>query len=71
MKVKHMKVKLVVEIHADIPGEFQDDKLAINILDQEMRDLLSVAVQYDKYDHPEITFDEISIINYIPGLGKL
>lgn len=66
-----MKVKLIVEIDADIPGEFQDDKLATNLLDQEIRDLLSVGVEYDKYEHPSVTFDSISIVSYTPGLGKL
>lgn len=60
-----MKVKLIVEVHADIPGEFQDDKLVIDLLDQEIRDLLSVAVEYGRYDHAGITFNQISIIDYI------
>lgn len=66
-----MKVKLIVEIDADIPGEFQDDKLATTLLDQEIRDLLSVDVFYDKYDQPSVMFDAMKIIEYIPGAGKL
>ena len=66
-----MKVKLIVEIDADIPGEFQDDQLATSLLDHEIRDLLSIGVEYDKYEQPSVMFDSMSIIAYTPGLGKL
>jgi hypothetical protein len=66
-----MKVKLFVEIDADIPGEFQDNKMATDLLDQEIRDLLCVGVQFDKYDQPTVLFESMNIITYTPGLGKL
>lgn len=66
-----MKVKVLLEIEADIPGEFQNDALAVSLIDQEIRDLLSVGVQYDKYDQPDVLFNELNITQYIPGKGKL
>ena len=66
-----MKVKLIAEIHVDIPGEFQDDKVAARMLQDELDDCLDTLVQYDKYDQPEIMFTSVKITEYIPGAGKL
>ncbi len=68
-----MKVKLTIEIDANIPGEFQDDNLATSLLVDEINELLSVGVQFDKHDDdcPSVTFDSINVINYKPGAGKL
>lgn len=66
-----MKVKIITEIHADIPGEFQDDKLATKLLQDEVDELLSVGYEYEKYDQPSVMFTSAKIIQYIPGAGKL
>ncbi len=66
-----MKVKINLEIHADIPGEFQDDELATKLLQDEVDELLSIGVEYEKYDQPSVMFTSSKIIQYIPGKGKL
>lgn len=66
-----MKVKFTVQIEADIPGEFQDDTLAITLLQEEVTQLLSIGVEYDKYDQPSVMFISGKITEYIPGAGKL
>jgi hypothetical protein len=66
-----MKVKLIVEIHADIPGEFQDDTLAVTLLKEELTELLSIGAEYDRDDQPSVMFESAKINMYIPGAGKL
>lgn len=66
-----MQVKLIVEIEASIPGEFQDDKLATKLLQDELDELLSIGYEYDKYDQPSVMFSSAKIIQYTPGAGKL
>jgi hypothetical protein len=66
-----MKVKIIAEIHADIPGEFQDDTLATKLLQDEIDELLSIGAKYDKYDQPSVMFISGKITEYIPGKGKL
>lgn len=66
-----MKVKIHLEIHADIPGEFQNDALAITLLQEEIDELLSVGCEYEKDDQPSVMFESAKIKMYIPGAGKL
>jgi hypothetical protein len=66
-----MKVKFTVEIQADIPGEFQDDAEAVQLLQEEVTELLSIGAEYDKYDQPSVMFLSGKITQYIPGAGKL
>jgi hypothetical protein len=66
-----MKVKFNIEIEADIPGEFQDDALAIKLLQDEVDELLSIGCEYDIYDQPTVMFTSSKITQYIPGAGKL
>jgi hypothetical protein len=66
-----MKVKFLVQIEADIPGEFQDDFLAVKLLQDEVIQLLDIGAKYDKYDQPSVMFTSAKITQYIPGLGKL
>ena len=66
-----MQVKLTVEIHADIPGEFQDNDEAIKLLQDEIDELLSIGAEYDKYDQPSVMFTSADIKVYTPGAGKL
>lgn len=67
----NMQVKLIVEIEASIPGEFQDDKLATKLLKDELLELLDIGAQYDKYDQPTVMFTSLNVTEYLPGKGKL
>jgi hypothetical protein len=66
-----MKVKLNVEIHADIPGEFQDDSDAVQLLQQEINERFEIDYEYDKEDQPSVMFTSAKIKMYVPGAGKL
>lgn len=66
-----MKVKIIAEIHVDIPGEFQDDKLATQMLQDELTERFDLDCHYDKYDQPEVMFTSAKIVEYIPGAGNL
>jgi hypothetical protein len=66
-----MKVKLNVEIHADIPGEFQDDADAVQLLQEEINERFEINYEYDKGDQPSVMFESAQIKIYIPGAGKL
>jgi hypothetical protein len=66
-----MKVKFTIQIEADIPGEFQNDALAVSLLQEEVTELLSIGAQYEKEDQPSVMFLTGKITEYIPGLGKL
>ena len=66
-----MKVKFTIQIEADIPGEFQNDALAVSLLQEEVTELLSIGAQYEKEDQPSVMFLTGKITKYIPGLGKL
>ena len=66
-----MKVKLNVEIHADIPGEFQDDADAVQLLQEEINERFEIDYEYDKDDQPSVMFESAQIKIYIPGAGKL
>jgi len=66
-----MKVKLNLEIHADIPGEFQDDADAVQLLQEEINERFEIDYEYDKDDQPSVMFLTAKITEYIPGAGKL
>lgn len=66
-----MKIKINVEIHADIPGEFQNDAEAVQLLQQEINERFEIDYEYDKEDQPSILFKSAKIKEYIPGAGKL
>jgi len=56
-----MKVKFTVEIEADIPGEFQNDALAVVLLQEEVDELLSIGCEYEKEDQPSVMFESAKI----------
>ena len=66
-----MKIKINVEIHADIPGEFQDDAEAVQLLQEEINERFEIDYEYDKKDQPSVLFESAQIKMYIPGAGKL
>lgn len=51
-----MKVKLNIELHADIPGEFQDDAEAVQLLQEEINERFEIDYEYDKEDQPSVMF---------------
>ena len=66
-----MKVKFTLEIHADIPGEFQDDAEAVQLLQDTINERFEIGYEYEKYDQPSVMFTSAQIKMYIPGAGKL
>jgi hypothetical protein len=68
-----MKVKVTAEIHLNIPGEFQDDQLAVKLIDDTLRDMLYVGVDYDEEDLPEdfLPIKELTISSYEVLAGRV
>ena len=66
-----MKVKINVDINADIPGEFQNDADALKLLQDEINERFELDYEYDKEDQPSVMFTSAKIKMYIPGAGKL
>ena len=66
-----MKVKINVDIHADIPGEFQNDAEALQLLQDEINERFELDYEYDKEDQPSVMFTSAKIKMYVPGAGKL
>ena len=66
-----MKIKFTAEITMDIPGEFQEDALAIRMIADELRDKLEIGFEYDKYDQPELMFLSSKICNYFVTAGRI
>lgn len=68
-----MKVKVTAEIHLDIPGEFQNDELAVSLIDQTLRDMLYVGVEYDQDDLPEdfLPINDLHIRSYHVLAGRV
>ena len=68
-----MKVKVTTDIFLDIPGEFQDDNLAISLIDQTLRDMLYVDANYDNDDLPEdfLPITHMEITSYFVVSGRV
>jgi len=68
-----MKVKVTTDIFLDIPGEFQDDDLAISLIDQTLRDMLYVDANYDNDDLPEdfLPITHMEITSYFVVSGRV
>ena len=66
-----MKVKFTAEITMNIPGEFQDDALAVRMITQELEDILEINTSYDKYEQPELMLLSVQLKSYFPGAGKI
>jgi hypothetical protein len=66
-----MKIKFTAEITMDIPGEFQDDADAVQLITEELRDRLETEVEYDKYDQPSLIFLTAEIDNYSVTAGRV
>lgn len=68
-----MKVKVNADIYLDIPGEFQDDNMAISLIDETLRDMLYVGVNYDQDDLPEdfLPINHMEIKSYFVISGRV
>jgi hypothetical protein len=66
-----MKIKFTAEITMDIPGEFQDDADAVQLITEELRDRLETEVEYDKYDQPSLMFLTAEVRSYFVTAGRV
>lgn len=67
-----MKVKVLAEIILDIPGEFQEDTMAIAMIDQELRDQLYVGCDYQLNEETDtLHIHELAITSYIVLSGRI
>lgn len=66
-----MKIKFTAEITMDIPGEFQDDDIAVQMIKDELRDKLEIGFEYDKYDQPSIMFLSSQVSDYTVTAGRV
>lgn len=67
-----MKVKVNLDLVMHIPGEFQDDDLAVKLIDRVLRDQLYVGVEFDDNDMDDVLpVEELHIRMYKPLAGKL
>ncbi len=66
-----MKVKVNLDLVMHIPGEFQDDHDAVNLIDSILRDQLYVGVEFDHYDDETLPIDELDIRMYKVLAGRI
>lgn len=66
-----MKVKVNLDLVMHIPGEFQDDHDAVNLIDRVLRDQLYVGVEFDHYDDDTLPIDELHIRMYKVLAGRI
>lgn len=68
-----MRVKVNTDIYLDIPGEFQDDDLAISLIDRTLRDMLWVGVEYDPQDIEDdfLPIEQLEIKSYFVLSGRI
>ena len=60
-----MKVKFTAEITMDIPGEFQNDALAVNAITRELEERLDIGCEYEDDMSGELVFRTIDITQYV------
>lgn len=69
-----MKISITAEITMDIPGEFQEDALAVIMIQDELRDILETELTLDDYspdDRPEVKFLTAKVKSYRVISGKI
>lgn len=66
-----MKVKLTAEITMDIPGEFQDDAMAVHAITQELEERLDIGCEYEDDMSGEFIFNTAKVRNYFVTAGKI
>lgn len=68
-----MKVKVNLDLILHIPGEFQDDHLAVKLIDRVLRDQLYVGLDLLDDEDPNdiLPIEELTIRMYKPLSGKI
>jgi hypothetical protein len=66
-----MKIKFTAEITMDIPGEFQDDDLATEVIMQELNERLDIGYEYEKEDQPTFMFLTTKLRSYFVTAGRV
>lgn len=66
-----MKVKILTEIQLSIPGEFQDDNLAVKLINDHLSDALYVAAHYDDLPDDYLSVHKLNIISYDVLAGRV
>jgi hypothetical protein len=68
-----MKVKVTLDLIMNIPGEFQDDFQAVDLIDQTLRDMLYVGVDSDdsEEDINDLPIDDLTIRMYKVLSGRI
>lgn len=66
-----MKTKITVEIHLQIPGEFQDDALAVSAITKEIEERLDIGCEYEDDMSDEIIFKDLKVRSYFVVSGRI
>jgi len=66
-----MKTKITVEIEVQIPGEFQDDALAVSAISRELEERLDIGYEYEDDMSGEILFKDLKVRSYFVTAGRI
>lgn len=66
-----MKVKFTAEITMDIPGEFQDDALAVSAISRELEERLDIGCEYEDDMSDQLVFKTAKIRSYFVTAGRI
>jgi hypothetical protein len=66
-----MKIKFTAEITMDIPGEFQDDALATEVIMQDLNERLDIGYEFEKEDQPSFMFLTAELRSYFVTAGRV
>lgn len=66
-----MKIKFTAEITMDIPGEFQDDILATQVIMEELKERLDIGCEFEKEDQPTFMFLTAKLRSYFVTAGRV
>lgn len=66
-----MKTKITVEIEVQIPGEFQDDALAVSAIARDLEERLEIGYEYEDDMSGEILFKDLKVLNYFVTAGRI
>ena len=55
----------------DIPGEFQDDTLATEVIMQELNERLDIGYEFEKEDQPTFMFLTTELRSYFVTAGRV
>ena len=66
-----MKIKFTAEITMDIPGEFQNDALAVKAITSELEERLDIGCEYEDDMSDELVFKTAKIRSYFVTAGRI